>query len=165
MSYPKYMTDEQLAAFGFAVDNSAQEFARHTIYPNLSVRYRCPRCDLWASTMKGGATMVCEQCHKGGRKIDTEKQFQKLYQCCSNRDCRTWIEAKNMLRKHSVEIVDCHDGFGGYLDISSIKEWPVQRRIELHVDINQYSVSKFGARKLQCDQTGKLRSQLPKNAV
>ncbi len=163
MSYPKYMTDEQLAAFGFRVLEDNPTMAEHRVFPSLSVRYRCPSCNLWASTMKGGVTLVCEQCHKGGPRIDTEKQFHKLYQCCSDQECETWQAAKMLLREHGVEIIDCHDGFGDYFNLSAIKEWPLTRRLRLHVNINQYSVSKFGARKLQCDSTGELKSQLPEN--
>jgi len=163
MSYPKYMIDEQLAAFGFRVLGDNPTMAKHKLYPNLSVRYRCPSCNLWASTMKGGKTLVCEQCHKGGQKINTEKQFRKLYQCCTNRECPTWRAAKTLLTEHGVEIIDCHDGFGSYLDLSPIEQWPLEKKLSLHVDINQYSASKFGARKLQCDSTGQLKSQLPKN--
>ena len=111
MSYPKYMTDEELAAFGFRVSDDNPTLAKHKLYPNLSVRYRCPSCNLWASTMKGGTTLVCEQCHQGGRKVDTEKQFRKLYQCCTSQGCPTWDAAKQLLREHGVEITDCQDGY------------------------------------------------------
>ena len=162
MSYPKYMNDEQLLAFGFAVCPDNPMMAEHKLYPNLSVRYRCPSCNLWASTMKGGIQMVCEQCHKGGRKIQTERQFKKLYKCCTDDSCETWQAALKMLTDLGIQIENCHDGFGAYLDLSVTDDWPTEERLHLHVEINKYSVSKSGARKVECDGTGKLRSQLPR---
>jgi ssDNA-binding Zn-finger/Zn-ribbon topoisomerase 1 len=160
VGFPKYMTDEELFAFEFAVSPDNPTFARHKLYPHLSVRYRCPSCNLWASTMKGGTKLVCEQCHKGGKPIKKSTQFDKLYDCCGDRECNTWREVLHLFRHYGLPIENCHDGFGGYLRISLPDAWSQEERFEFHARINEFSVSKFGARKVECTRTGKLRSKL-----
>lgn len=163
MGYPKYMTDEELLVFGFAVCPDNPCLARHKEYPHLSVRYRCPSCNLWASTMKGGKQLVCEQCHKGGKAIRKSKQFAKLYECCGKHDCETWREILNLFDHYELPTEKCHDGFGGYLQIRLPDSWSQEQRLQFHTKINDYSVSKFGARKVKCSRTGRLRSKLPKS--
>lgn len=157
------MTDEELFAFGFEVTPDNPFLARHKLYPRLSVRYRCPSCNLWASTMKGGKQLVCEQCHKGGTPIKKSKQFEKLYECCTDRNCETWREVLQLFHHLDVPIINCHDGFGAYLQIQIPDTWSVEERLQFHAKINDYSVSKFGARKVKCHRTAKLRSKLPKS--
>ena len=162
MGYPKYMTDEQLAVFGFAVSADNPTLATHKIYPTLTVRYRCPRCNLWASTMMGGKELVCEQCFKGGRPIKTNAQFKKIYRCCQSEQCKTWRQLLSLLHESQVPFKkDCHDGYGEYIELDFPTNWSLQDRIDLHWKINDYCVSKYGGRKAQCKKTGKLRSRIP----
>ena len=161
MGYPKYMNDEQLAVYGFAVSLDNPTLAAHKIYPALTVRYRCPRCNLWASTMKGGKELVCEQCHKGGRPIKTTSQFKKIYCCCQNQQCETWQQLLSLLHESELLFENCHDGFGGYIELHFPSSWSLQDRIDFHWKINDYCVSKHSARKVQCKKTGKLRSRIP----
>ena len=164
MGYPKYMTDEELFAFGFAVSPDNPSLARHKLYPQISVRYRCSLCNIWASSMGSGKELVCAQCHKGGKPIKKSKQFEKLYECCGKHDCETWREILDLFKQNNLPINNCHDGFGGFLQISIPDTWSQKQRLEFHVKINNYSVSKYGARKVQCRRTGKLRSKLPKSS-
>ena len=161
MGYPKYMNDEELAAFGFVPTDDDPLLAKHTIYPSLTVRYRCPNCDLWASTMKGGRILLCEQCHKGGRPILTGGQFKKVYSCCQDPKCNTWQQLVAMLNEAGVDFEDCHDGFGGYIELRFPRSWSLQDRIDMHWKINVYCVSKHGARKANCKKKGKMRSKVP----
>ena len=161
MGYPSYMDDEQLAVFGFAVMPDNPTLAKHTIYSHITVRYRCPRCSLWASTMKGGKELVCEQCHKGGSRIKTKGQFNKIYRCCQIRECEKWRQLLSLLRDAGVRIEDCHDGFGGYIATQFPTTWTLQDRIDFHWKINDFCVSKHGARKCECTKSGKLRSRIP----
>jgi len=161
VGYPKYMNDEELAAFGFVPTDEDPSLAKHFIYPTLTVRYHCPSCKLWASTMKGGRVLVCEQCHKGGRPIKTGGQFKKVYACCQNSKCETWQKLLALLSDAGVCFENCHDGFGGYVELLFPTTWSLQDRINMHWKINDYCVSKHGARKVDCKKTGRLRSKVP----
>jgi hypothetical protein len=161
MSYPKYMTDEQLSAFGFEVLPNNSMHAQHKLYPRLSIRYRCPSCNLWASRVMGGAELVCEQCAKGGRPIKTAGQFDKLYQCCTDSDCETWAQVVDLLEHYGVAMEPCHDGFGSYHRLKLPANWSQDERLEFHARIGDFSVSRYGGRKVQCNPRRKMRSKLP----
>lgn len=161
MGYPRYMHDEELAAFGFAPTDDDSTVAKSRIYPNLTRRYRCPKCNLWASTVKGGPELVCEQCYRGGLPIETNGQFKKIYRCCESPGCERWRELRKMLDDAGVTFEDDRDGFGGYAELIFPMSWSEQDRIDMHWKINAYCVSKHGARKVECKKTGKLRSKVP----
>ena len=161
MSYPKYMTDEGLVVFAFAIDPDNPERATSKNYPTLTRRCRCPKCGLWASTMKGGkGKLVCEQCHKGGKPATPSKQFRKIYECCGNESCPTWQAVLSILRRYGVSTDSSYDRFGSYVWATPLPEWDQETIVRFHLDLSQHCVSKNAGRKAECKKTGTLRSKL-----
>jgi hypothetical protein len=75
-----------------------------------------------------------------------------------------WVqrEARRFLSSSGIEDCGhCFDGYGEYLPFDVIKLWPEEERTEFFEAINDFSVSKFGAR-LLCHPNSKQKSQLPK---
>lgn len=159
MGYPKYMTDEQLFAFGFEPTDDDPRIARHKLYPRQSVRYRCPSCSRWSSNLLHG---LCRQCFVGRKAVGLGRQFEKVYECCGDAACDSWQAVLSLIRAYGLPVEQCHDGNGAYVRTAIPNEWPEGRITSFHADINEHTVSKHGARTVQCARTGSLRSKLPK---
>ena len=147
MSYPKYMDDEQLRAFGFVVSPDDPREAYHKLHPNFSRRHRCSKCRIWASVVTGGEEHVCDRCRLG-RQRAVNRQYSKLYVCCDRDECPTRQETLHLLCSHGIDAELQHDGFGEFFSLEDAKSISAGERCELQDKIAAHSMSKFGGRKL-----------------
>lgn len=159
MSYLKTMTLEQLGQYGFDISPDDSSLAVCRLYPNLSVRHRCEKCGNWSSVTNG----KCPRCFVRKNPQKPTGQYFKFYlSCCSNDNCSVRKEAMVYLASEGMDTVWlCHDGFGRYVSLKPIQEWDETDRTEFFDAINDFSVSKYGAR-LLCHPDSKQRSKLPK---
>lgn len=159
MSYLKTMTTEQLGQCGFDISPDNPDLAISRLYPSLSVRHRCQKCGNWSSTFNG----KCPQCFVDKEPLKPTRQYYKLYLgCCADEKCPIREDARAFLHAAGMETVwRSHDGFGEYVPLGSVKNWPESKRNEFFATINEFSVSKFGAR-LLTHPGSKRRSKLPK---
>ena len=129
------------------------------LYPNLSVRHRCEKCGNWSSATNG----KCAKCFVGKKPLKPTRQYYKFYLgCCGNENCSVRKEAKAYLASEGLDTTWlCHDGFGEYVSLKPIQEWDETDRNDFFDAINDFSVSKYGAR-LLCHPDSKKRSKLPK---
>ena len=161
MSFPKYMDDEELRTYGFVLCPDNENEAYCELYPNLSRRHRCSSCGMWSS-VTGGKQLVCPQCSQRKNPIRVTKQYFKLYLCCHDDTCPTREQAFQILQQAGLDTHwRSHDRFGEYVSLELLMRCSDEERIEFFEIINDYSVSKFGARKL-CHPNSKSRSKLPK---
>jgi hypothetical protein len=106
--------------------------------------------------------LVCRQCFIGRPPIKTTNQFKKIYSCCQNQQCETWLKVLSLLSESGVDYKkNCHDGYGWYIELDFPSAWPMKKRLEIHRRINDFCVCKHGARKVQCSKSGRLRSRIP----
>lgn len=158
MSYPKTMTTAQLEQFGFYISPDDPKLAINEIYPNLSFRHQCDMCGNWSATTNG----QCRQCLIGHEPLKPTKQYFKFYLgCCGDKDCRIRLEAVHFLKKMGFPDED-RDGNGSYINLSLAKKWTDEEQSELFLELNNFSVSKYGARKLAHPKS-KATSKLPKS--
>lgn len=153
------MTTAQLRQNGFDVLPDDPDKAVSRLYPHFSVRHRCKECGNWSSAFNG----KCPQCFVGKEPLAPTKQYYKLYLgCCADDNCSLRQEALGFLASQGMETKWlCHDGFGSYVSLAPAKEWDDEQQFDLFSSLNEYSVSKFGARLLS-HPGSKRRSKLPK---
>jgi hypothetical protein len=78
-------------------------------------------------------------------------------------NCLVREEVCRFLRANGLESRWTHqDGYGEYISLESLQSWDESRRNDFFAELNDYSVSKFGARKI-CHPKSNLKSKLPKN--
>ena len=71
---------------------------------------------------------------------------EKLYMCCNDEACPTRQRALQVSGKAGLETHSpSHDGFGEFI---SLKPLSSEGRNQFNSEINKFSVSKFGARKI-----------------
>jgi hypothetical protein len=157
MSYPAYMTDEQLRTDGFVVSPDNPNLAHSILYPTLSYRHRCPSCGMWSGLTDG----LCRQCHQGKKPIKITKQYYKLYLCCDDETCPIRQQAFSILREAGIDPTrPRYEKIG--IDLALLKTFSEEKRVQFFDTINNISVSKHGARKLR-HEGSKMRSKLPKS--
>jgi hypothetical protein len=159
MGLPSNMDDEMLHAFGFKVSPHNPAFAESKLYPQFSVRYRCPTCNFWVSKTINDR---CEPCRIGKKPRVARWQFDKLYECCNNRECPAMKQAHGILQEYKVSWEPGHDGFGGYLLMSLPKTWTMDVRCKFHSALANYCVSFQTARKVICSKNPRKRTKLPR---
>jgi len=160
MGLPSNMDDEMLHAFGFVVSSDDSAIAESKLYPQFSVRYRCPTCNIWVGKMQNGR---CIPCRLGKKSRVSIWQFAKLYQCCSDKSCPAMQEAYRILHEYEVTWESAHDGFGAYLVMSLPKTWELAERYRFHSVLANISVSFQTARKVVCSKNPRRRTKLPKS--
>jgi hypothetical protein len=159
MSYLGTMTTEQLGQNGFDISPDNPDLAISRVYPNLSMRHRCQKCGNWSRIING----KCAQCFVGKEPLKPTRQCYKFYlHCCAAEDCPTRREALAFLSSSGMDTRwRSGDGFGEYISLEPIRSWAEAERSEFFATINEFSVSKFGAR-LLCHPNSNRRSKLPK---
>jgi hypothetical protein len=159
MSYLGTMTGEQLAQNGFDISPDDPNLAICRLYPHLSFRHRCSKCGNWSRLFNG----ECPQCFMGKKPIKPTKQYFKLYlRCCTDENCAIRAEARGLLRDAGMETVwTHHDGFGEYISLDAVRGWAEAEQHEIFATVNEFSVSKYGAR-LLCHPKSVSKSKLPK---
>ena len=157
MSFIGTMTTEQLVQNGFYISPDNSDLAICKLYPNLSMRHRCQKCGNWSRSHNG----QCPQCFIGRSPLKPTKQYFKVYtQCCGDQNCELRREASAFLNSAGMDTKwTGHDRYGAYVSLSPVQSWSEEDRNEFFADINEFSVSKFGAR-LLCHPDSKNRSKL-----
>lgn len=161
MAYPKYMDDEMLAVFGYTVSPENPTHAIHSIYPDRTKMDRCPKCGIWAGKLFGGKVLVCEQCYRDKPPFKINKQYRKVYQCCSNGNCETWKQIISLFKRARLGTDNHHDRFGAYLVIEFPSNWTLEKKLKFHLSINKHCRSVHMARRAVCGKTKTTRSKLP----
>ncbi len=161
MSYLGTMTTEQLAQNGFDISPDDPDLAVSRLCPHLSVRHRCQRCGNWSRATNG----KCPQCFVGKNPLKPTRQYYKFYlQCCPSDDCLIRREAKAFLALAGMETHWLgQDRFGEYVSLDPMRSRAEAERNEFFAAVNEFSVSKFGAR-LLCHPNSNRRSKLPKTS-
>lgn len=161
MSFIGTMTTEQLEQNGFHVSQVDPNLAVSKLYPNFSVRHRCEKCGNWSRSYNG----QCPRCFIGRPPLKTTKQYYKVYtNCCTNKDCEFRLEATAFLNSAGMDTKwPFHDGNGEYVSLLPIKSWSEELQCEFFADLNEVSVSKFGARLLAHPKSN-TRSKFPKRS-
>jgi hypothetical protein len=165
MSYPNFMTDEELVTHGFVVFEDNPKKAYSSLYPTFSFRHKCDTCGRWSAVFGNGRRMECVRCFTGGKPFEPTLQSYKLYMCCFEQDCPVRRQALEMLHDAGIELDGPrHEGIGECYSLEQIKDWPEDKRIEFLLTLNNISVSKFRARKLvhPGSKGNNARSRLPK---
>ena len=159
MGYPSNMNDEQLHAFGFAIDPDDPSRAKHRVYPQFTVRYLCSKCGIWVSTMRNGECVPC----RNGKMTKVENvQVHKLYKCCNDLTCPSIQKVYAVLGQYEVSWEPCLDGFGTYLLMKWSHTWTIDERNQFHSALGCLCVSFQKARKIVCTTNPRKRSKLPK---
>ena len=166
MSYPDFMTDEELVTHGFVVcaDNPKKAYSK--LYPS-SFRHKCDTCGRWSAGFGNDKKMECQRCYTERKRFDPTLQSYKLYMCCFDGDCPIRRQALDLLRDAGISVGwPRHERIGEYHSLEQIEGWPEDKRIEFLLTLNNISVSKFRARKLihPGSKGTKARSRLPKKA-
>lgn len=161
MSYIGTMTTEQLGQNGFHISPNDPDLAICTLYPNLSVRHRCGKCGNWSRSYNG----LCPQCYVGKSPLKPTKQYYKIYtKCCPDQTCGLRKEVMVFLGLAGMDTTwTSQDRYGEYVSLMPIKSWGEADRNAFYAEINDFSVSKFGAR-LISHPGSKTRSKLPKQS-
>lgn len=159
MSYLKTMTTEQLEQNGFKISPDDPDLAVSRLYPNLSVRHRCRKCGNWSMTSNG----KCPQCFVGKKPLKATRQYYKFYlHCCGDKNCGVRREAMSFLGAKGMETLWLeHDGYGAHVSLQPVRSWDEEERSEFFSSLNEFSVSKYGAR-LLVHPGSTQRSRLPK---
>lgn len=164
MSYPAYIHTEELNRYGFDINPDNQREAISRLHPTLSFRYQCDKCGVWSSAFGGLHGMFCVRCNSGKTPHQITRQTYKLYLCCTDHECELRHRAFQFLSDYGLELVaTCHDGYGEYVDLAPIKELGEEEQEHFFLQLNNFTVSKFRARKMT--HPGKpARSKLPKSS-
>ncbi len=162
MAFPPTMTDEQLVVFGFEVLPGNPRQARSKLYPNLSFRHRCDGCGQWTTLTGNAERMLCKYCFIGKKPRQPTKDFLRLYECCGDRECSTWLSIVRLFRASGIEPNYCYGGYGGYTEINFPLSWTSEQRIAFHLRLNEFCIVNRGSRQVVCDSSGLRGSKLPK---
>jgi hypothetical protein len=161
MSYPSYMTDEELKVYGFVIDPEKPTTAYSELYPNFSFRHRCETCGIWSAVF-GGTIMECPRCYQGKEPFKVTLQSYKLYVCCFDPECAIRKAAMPILWEADIDAKwPSHDGYGEYYNLASLKTASKEKQECFFMSIRNLCVSKFRAMKLT-HPGKKERSKLPK---
>ena len=165
MSYPDFMTDEELVTHGFVVfeDNAKKAYSK--LYPTISFRHKCDTCGLWSALYGNEKKMERRRCFTGSKPFEPTLQSYKLYLRCFDENCQVRRHAVELLHEAGIDVGwPRHERIGECYLLEQIKGWPEDRRIEFLLTLNNITVSKFRARKLVhpgCTGSN-ARSRLPK---
>ena len=131
MSYPDFMTDEELVTHGFVVCEHNPKKAYSTLYPTLSFRHKCDTCGRWSAVFGNERKMECLRCFTGRRPFEPTLQSYKLYMCCFEEDCLVRRQALELLRDAGIAVGwPRHERNGDCYSLEQIKDWPEEKRTE-----------------------------------
>ena len=144
MSYPDFMTDEELVTHGFVVCEDNPKKAYSTLYPNFSFRHKCDTCRPSSETKERWSAYAASR----GVSPSSRRCSPTSCTCAaSRRDCPVRRQAWELLRGAGIKIGwPRHERIGECYSLEQIKDWPEEKRIEFLLTLNNISVSKFSGR-------------------